>query len=94
MNSFLSSFLFFFLLTILSNGVCEEDLSLVQTKQGTVQGISLNSRENQKYYGWLGVLFGKVEERFGVILAKPCNNSDFSKFSSKDRTTSGALGWC
>lgn len=53
-------------------GHCEEGkdvddpLTLVETKQGTLSGLAYTSRKGRTYYGWTGVGYGKVKERFAV----------------------------
>lgn len=45
-----------------------EGLDTLTIKQGTLQGIPLTGRSGRTYYGFLGIPFGKVPERFAVRL--------------------------
>lgn len=47
----------------------ENDNSLspiVTVEEGQLQGLTLTSRKGLKYYGFLGVPYGKADIRFGV----------------------------
>ncbi len=60
-----------FLLIVLNEISCSSNAedAIVQTKYGSLQGISLTSRRGRVYYGFLGIPYGKIPERFAVRFA-------------------------
>jgi len=47
-----------------------QQLDIVETKEGTLQGVVLTSRRNRTYYGFLGISYGKIPQRFSVQSSK------------------------
>jgi len=59
---FVVTFVFF----LLSRQSLGHQLNIVQTAAGALKGVELTSRQNRPYYGFLGIPYGKIPERFAV----------------------------
>ncbi|ODM99919.1 Venom carboxylesterase-6 [Orchesella cincta] len=58
-----------------------EDAPKVTVSEGQIQGLTYRSRKGNKYYGFLGVPYGKAPVRFGT--PQPADNWDGVKLATK-----------